>query len=210
MRRLLKILGAIVAVSLVVRFGWRALSRLRGLPCPSWLAWSVEVPFRPGILSPDAILNRLDLQPGMKVLDAGSGPGRLTIPAAQRVGPEGELVAFDIQAGMLRRVEERVAAAGLTNVRTVLGALGEGQLEPGRFDRALLVTVLGEVPDRPAALADIHRALKPGGVLSVTEVFPDPHFQRRSRVRALGEQAGFRVAQEYGGPLAFTMHLVLD
>jgi len=42
----------------------------------------------------------LELEPGMAVLDAGCGPGRLAIPIARQVGPQGEVVAMDIQAGM--------------------------------------------------------------------------------------------------------------
>ncbi|HUY99443.1 MAG TPA: methyltransferase domain-containing protein [Thermomicrobiaceae bacterium] len=210
MRRALRLIGLLAAVSLLVRYGWRALDRVRKLPCPSWLAWSLDIPLGPAILNPELLLDRLRVQPGMRVLDAGSGPGRVSVPAARRVGQQGEVVAFDVQPGMLRRVEQRAAAAGVSNVRAVLGGLGEGKLEADAFDRALLVTVLGEVPDRTAALAEIHRALKHGGILSVTEVFPDPHFQRRAKVKALAAQAGFGVADLYGGRLAYTMNLVRD
>ena len=53
------------------------------------------------------------------------------------------------------------------------------------FDRALLVTVLGEIPDRDAALRAIFDALKPGGILSITEILRDPHYQRRTTVLRL-------------------------
>lgn len=210
MRRALKLIGLLAAISLAVRYGWRAVDRLRKLPCPSRLAWFLDLPVVPAILDPERIADRLDLRPGMRVLDAGSGPGRVTVPLARRVGPEGKVVAFDVQPDMLRKLERRVAEAGLTNVRAVQGGLGEGTLEPGTFDRAILVTVLGEVPDPAAALVEIHRSLKHGGILSVTEVFPDPHFQRRGKVRAMAAEAGFGVADLYGGRLAYTMNLVRD
>ena len=63
-------------------------------------------------------------------------------------------------------------AANVANVRFVQAGLGEGKLPEAAFDRELLCTVLGEILDREAALAEIFKALKPGGILSVTEVLP--------------------------------------
>jgi ubiquinone/menaquinone biosynthesis C-methylase UbiE len=143
----------------------------------------------------------------MRVLDVGCGPGRLTIPVATAVGPEGELVALDMQPGMLRRLERRVASAGIANIRPRLGDITKDSVAPASFDRALLVMVLGEIPDREAALSSIFQALKPGGVLSVTEIFPDPHYQTRKTVRRLAEAAGFRLRSLHGGVLSFTMNL---
>lgn len=65
------------------------------------------------------------------------------------------------------------------------------------FDRAWLVTVLGEVPAREAALREVYKALKLGGVLSIAEVIPDPHYQNQSTVRRLAEGAGFRFDRLY-------------
>lgn len=75
------------------------------------------------------------------------------------------------------------------------------------FDRALLVTVLGEIPDRKAALAEIFHALKPGGVLSITEVLPDPHYQRPGTIRQFASEVGFEEQGYFGGFPAFTLHL---
>jgi len=146
----------------------------------------------------------------MWVVDVGSGPGRLTLPAAQLVGPTGVVVALDTQSEMLRILEERMAKRGVSNIRTILGGVGEGRLSHGVFDRALLVTVLGEIPDQLRALREIYDALKPGGILSITEVFPDPHYQRKTTVRKLAEQAGFRLDRQFGGWLAFTMNFSKD
>lgn len=76
-----------------------------------------------------------------------------------------------------------------------------------QYNRAFLTTVLGEIPERENALQEIFSALKPGGILSVTEVLIDPHYQSRATVRRLAEQVGFRLAQEWGTALNFTMHL---
>jgi ubiquinone/menaquinone biosynthesis C-methylase UbiE len=143
----------------------------------------------------------------MQVLDVGCGPGRLTIPIAERIAPDGEIVAMDIQPGMLSRVLQKAQAASLRNVRMLEAGVGDGRLRRGQFDRALLVTVLGEVPNREGALQEIFDALKPGGLLSVTEVIFDPHFQSRATVRRLGTAAGFGEKACFGGRFAFTLIL---
>jgi ubiquinone/menaquinone biosynthesis C-methylase UbiE len=107
---------------------------------------------------------------------------------------------------MLARVREKVEAACLKNVLFLQSGLGEGKLPKAYFDRALLVTVLGEIPDQKAALKEIHCALKPGGILSVTEVIFDPHFQRRETVSHLAQVAGFEEKDFFGRSLAYTMH----
>src|SRR5262249_30225535 len=156
---------------------WRYASRRRTLPCPIWLSWLLTNPLsRDGGSAP--ILDRLDLKPGMRVLDVGCGPGRVSIPAAQRVGPQGQVVSLDVQEAMLKKLQQRAASRGVANIRTILGPVEGATLEADRFDRALLVWVLGEIPDRAAALRQIFAALRPGGVLSITETLRDPHYQR--------------------------------
>ena len=70
----------------------------------------------------------------------------------------------------------------------------------------MLVTVLGEIPDQAGALKEIYAVLKPGGILSVTEVIFDPHFQRREPVTRLAQASGFKEKAFYGRSLAYTMH----
>jgi ubiquinone/menaquinone biosynthesis C-methylase UbiE len=201
----LKICLGLASFVILAVFGWRFASRL---PCPVWLRWLVELdnPLTEANRS-DVIIQRLDLQPGMTVLDIGCGPGRLTIAVAEQVGPQGAVVAIDLQTGMLRRAQERAQAADLSNIRFVQARVGEGKLEAGLADRALLVSVLGEIPDREAALREVFAALKPGGMLSVTETIFDPHFQRRDTVLRLADAVGFREKAFFGNRMAFTLNL---
>jgi len=159
------ILVGIVAAVLLGTVAWRLASR-HTVPCPVWLRWLVELenPFTRTARSA-VIIQHLHLQPGMAVLDAGCGPGRVTIPLARQLGEQGKVVAMDIQAGMIQRAQDRAHTEGLKNIRFLQAGLGEGKLGRNQFDRALLVSVLGEIPDREAALREIFGALKPGGIL---------------------------------------------
>jgi ubiquinone/menaquinone biosynthesis C-methylase UbiE len=172
------------------------------------LRWLVEMdnPFTETNRA-DVILQHLELQPGMSVLDIGCGPGRLTVPAARQVGQQGKVVAVDLQPGMLRRAQEKAQAAELHKIQFLQAGVGDGKLETGLADRALLVTVLGEIPNREAALREVFAALKPGGILSVTEIIFDPHFQSRETVLRLAGAAGFREKAFFGNRIAFTLNL---
>lgn len=193
---------------ILIFFLWRFASRRYSLPCPVGLRWLVEMdnPFTETNRA-EVIVRNLDLQPGMKVLDIGCGPGRLTIPIARQISPQGQVVAIDIQPGMLRRAQEKAQAANLTNIRFLQAGAGEGKLEHSQYDRALLVTVLGEIPNRERALKEIFDALKPGGILSVTEIIFDPHFQSRDTVLRLASTVGLREIKFFGSRIAFTMNL---
>src|SRR6516164_4948067 len=197
------LLAVIAFVALIV-----IIARRWSVPCQVWLRWLVELdnPFSKTNRAA-TIVERLHLQPGMAVLDVGCGPGRLAVPIAQQVGQHGYVVAMDIQPGMLRRAEEKARAANLTNIRFLQAGAGDGKLGRNQFERTLLVTILGEIPDREAALREIFNALKPGGILSVTEIIFDPHFQTCNTVGRLARTVGFQEKALHGNRIAFTLNL---
>src|SRR5918998_3248621 len=138
--------------------------RQRPIPTPPPLTFLFENPLVEAFAGSELLVKRLGLALGMRVLDAGCGPGRLTIPVTKAVEPSGEVVALDSQPEMLEKLERRLEAENVTNVRTLEAGLGAGTLEREAFDRVLLAFVLGEVRDREAAAHELHAALKPGGI----------------------------------------------
>lgn len=150
----------------------------------------------------------LDLRPGMRVLDAGCGGGRLTAHLAKAIGPSGEVVAMDLQRKMLAKTLARCERDGGWPVRAVQHGLGKGRAVPvGGFDRIVLVTVLGEIPNRLGALEELRDALAPDGLIAVTEALPDPHFQRRRTAVHLAQRAGLEVVATKGRWYAYTLLL---
>src|SRR5919107_2248836 len=119
--------------------------RRRPVPIPPPLTFLFENPLVEAFAGSELLVERLDLAPGIRVLDAGCGPGRLTIPLARAIGPSGEVLALDGQPKMLEKLERRLEAENITNVLTLEAGLGEGALDTEAFDRVILAFVLGEV-----------------------------------------------------------------
>lgn len=201
----------LIALSLIVLMIfmiWRLASIRRSIPCPSWLGWMVETDnFFAKANRAEYIIEELKITTGMKVMDIGCGPGRITLPLAEKVGPEGLVYAFDIQDKMLNRVKEKADLRKINNIVLKKIYLGEEKLERLDADRGVLVTVLGEIPEKEKALNDIFMALKPGGVLAVSEIMFDPHYQSRKKVLKLATAVGFKEKQFIGNRIAFTILL---
>jgi 2-polyprenyl-3-methyl-5-hydroxy-6-metoxy-1,4-benzoquinol methylase len=204
----LYLLIIIIGLVFIIAMVWRFASRRFTIPCPVWMKGLLDPPFSEGVSArTQSTIRHLDLRPGMNVLDAGCGPGRLTLPIAKKAGPQGEVTAVDIQEGMLHEAQMRARAANLGNIRFLRIGLGEGKLERNRFDRAVMITVIGEIPDREAAVQEIFGALKPGGILLVEETIRDPHFQTRSKVSQLAGAAGFKEREFFGNFFSYTLTL---
>jgi SAM-dependent methyltransferase len=140
---------------------------------------------------------------GERILEVGPGTGYYALDVAESLAPNGELEVFDIQQEMLDHTVERARERGLTNVTPRRGDARSLPYEDGSFDAAYLVTVLGEIPDQPAALRELGRVLKPAGRVVVGELLGDPHVVTFGKLRERAESAGLRFERRLGGPLGY-------
>jgi arsenite methyltransferase len=96
-----------------------------------------------------------------RILDVGCGPGFYCLELSEIVGSSGSVLGVDSSPAMLQLARAR--CAGLENVGFLEGEVTALPVESGTFNRAVCVQVLEYVSDVDAALAELHRALRPGG-----------------------------------------------
>lgn len=103
------------------------------------------------------------------VADLGAGTGYFAIPLARALAGRGRVYALDVQPEMLAFLRERQREAGVQNLEIV--QVGEPALPFARasLDAVLLVNMLHEFADLPASLREVHRILRPGGMLVVSD-----------------------------------------
>ena len=162
--------------------------------CPTWVGYIFLLnPLRNWLENPQKLLGPL-LSPGMTVLEPGPAMGFFTLPLARMVGPQGRVVAVDIQEKMLDRLRQRVAKAGLSDrVQTRLageGSLGVEDLGAS-VDLALAIHVVHEIPDQESFFRQIHQALRHGGCFLIVE--PKGHVGAKDFARSLelAREVGF-------------------
>jgi ubiquinone/menaquinone biosynthesis C-methylase UbiE len=174
--------------------------------CPWWLTWTFDNPLRRLVHDPDRILSP-HVDPGDRVADVGCGMGYFTIPLARRVGPQGRVLAVDLQQRQLSVVESRAQHAGLRDrVSTRLASPGRLDLDP---DLAFVLAfwMLHEVPDVDGFLAAVFASLAPGGILLVAEPTLHVSGRRFHDEMERARRAGFVVEVEEGIPFSLAARL---
>ena len=143
---------------------------------------------------------RAGITGGQTILDVGSGPGYAALDLAEIAGPHGRVIAVERSRRFLDVLSARAGQRGLANVETVECDVVEQPFGDEIADAAWCRWLLCFVPDPQRALANIVRALKPGGVGvfheyanygSWTTMPPDPDMDRfRSLVMKSWRDAG--------------------
>lgn len=148
-------------------------------------------------MSPERLLRRLALSAGMRVVEIGPGGGYYARPLS---GAVRSLIAVDVQAAMLKRLQRKPRA----NLLPLRADAMQLPLATRSIDAVVAVTALGEIPSPEAAIAEVRRVLRPGGFFSVSEHWPDPDFIPFARLSDLCRTGGLHLDTHYGGRRNYT------
>ena len=187
------------------RYFDREIAQVMGHLGASWL----ERPEREREERTDLLLSLLPIDDGDIVADIGAGSGYFTRRLARMVGPDGTVIATDIQPQMLEILGNSLQEEGIANVKPMLGTITDSGLAPSSVDLILLVDVYHEF-DHPWEMSrSMLRALKPDGVVALVEYRAnDPmvpikplHTMTAEQSRLEFEAAGFTLQRETVGDL---------
>ncbi len=111
-----------------------------------------------------------ELRTGETVLDLGSGGGIDVILSARRVGADGKVYGLDMTDEMLELARKNAADVGAANVEFLKGYIEDVPLPDGSVDVVISNCVINLSPDKPTVFAEMHRVLRSGGRIGITDV----------------------------------------
>lgn len=163
----------------------------------------------------DDVVSQLGLTPGMAVADVGAGAGFLTYRFAKAVGPTGKVHALEISMQALAYLKQTTADEGLTNVEIVTSTDTDLTLPENSVDVVWICNlyhwIYGDYtePERAAFLQSIHKALKPGGRLVISDQPPEAELPVGAiRYQGFSISSKLTIAQLEGA--GFQLHKRLD
>ena len=178
--------------------------------CPYNQRFWVQAPHP--FITRDRLREALAPESGERLLEIGPGTGYYALPVAEWLGPAGTLELLDVQQDFLDHTTSRAREHGLSNLVPTLADAQAMPYDDATFDGAYLATVLGEIPDRSAALRELRRVVKPGGRRGVRRAVRRPPHGHRGRPAPRGRgrgpelraalRAAIRVLRAFSRPVA--------
>jgi len=148
------------------------------------------------------------IRPGDTVLDIGSGSGTDLINAALKAGPQGKVYGIDLTQEMIAKAQESCAKAGIENAEILEANAESLPLPDASVEVVTSNGVLNLVPDKRTAYREIHRVLKPGGKIQISDIVLAREISEKSKanpqlwaeciVGAVPEQAYLDLIREAG------------
>lgn len=145
----------------------------------------------------NTVMQLAGIRSGMTVADIGAGEGYYTVRLAERVGPEGRVLAQDIDPEVRDRLAQRVLRERLDNVSVRLGTPDDPRLPENSFDRIFMVHMYHEVEEPYAFLWRLRPALRKGGQVIVVDMDrpTDEHGTPPELLFCEFEAVGFRLVE---------------
>lgn len=152
---------------------------------------------------PEKVMDAMGLKPGMTIGEIGAGRGRYAVWLAHRVGTGGKVYANDIHQPSLDYLAHRCRRDGISNIVTIKGDVRHPRFPQKSLDIAFMINTYHHLSDPVAVMKNTIEALKPGGILVISEHDPSkservssPHSSTtRDRLIRQAEAAGYRLAK---------------
>lgn len=164
-------------------------------------------------LNPERVVSYLNIPRGGIVADFGAGFGFYAIPLAEKVGAEGKVYAFDVQAEAVAEIRSRARLKHLLQLEAVERDLERergSRLRDGVIDLVLVASILHQAEDRMAVLKEAARILKPGRTLALIEWDASTSSPRGQPLSPAGPSQNFRIPKEKAKEMAEDAGFILD
>ena len=156
---------------------------------------------------PAKLMKALNLKQGQTVCDLGCGNGFYTTKLGEAVGPEGKVLAVDIQNEMLVMLKARAKKANVKNIEPILGTTWDPKLPENKLDLVLLVDTYHEIDHPVEVLAAIRKSLNTEGRLCLVEFrAEDPdvpikplHKMSKQQINKEIPANGFKLVEQFDG-----------
>jgi len=145
-------------------------------------------PARDAWQRPAEVIEHLHIEPGSTVVDLGAGTGYFAGWLSRAVGPEGKVLALDIEPNMVKFVEQRAKEQGLGNVSARVVAADDPGLAPGSVARVLIVDTWHHIDDRSRYAAKLALGLGPQAEIWIVDFTEESDVGPPARYRVTAEQ----------------------
>jgi len=208
LRDICSVLIVILAIFLIfLLIIMKLIRKIHPFPIPAFMTRIIDNPIRRRFMQkPYLIAERMNLQPGMKVIEVGPGKGNYTKAVLSKILPDGYVYAIDIQESIIDRLKQRLEKEKITNIIPMINDVYNLTFENESIDRIFAITCLPEIPNPVQALIELKRVLKPNGIISFSELFLDPDYPLRRTEKKWAKEAGLVFIEGFGNFFSYQLN----
>ena len=189
----------------------KIVRKIHPFPIPAFMTSVIDNSIRRRFIQkPHLIAERVNLEPGMKVIEIGPGKGNYTKAVASRILPDGIVHAIDIQERVINRLKQRLEKDMIKNIIPMINDVYNLTFENESIDRIFAIGCLPEIPNPVQALMELKRVLKPEGIISFSELFIDPDYPLRRTEKKWAKEAGLVFIEGFGNFFSYQLNFGKD